>query len=98
MMKRRDVLAIGLAAFAGWALAPPAAFAQGRYPDRPIRLIVPFPPGGVYDAVGRPWAERMKPLLGTVIVENQGGAGRSEERRVGKECQSTCRSRWSPYH
>ena len=77
MMKRRDVLAIGLAAFAGWALAPPAAFAQGRYPDRPIRLIVPFPPGGVYDAVGRPWAERMKPLLGTVIVENQGGAGSS---------------------
>src|SRR3546814_17268865 len=28
----------------------------------------------------------------------QGGLGRSEERRVGKECVSTCRSRWSPYH
>src|SRR3546814_19184004 len=28
----------------------------------------------------------------------QGGPGRSEERRVGKECVSTCRSRWSPYH
>src|SRR3546814_14844860 len=29
---------------------------------------------------------------------NAGGVGRSEERRVGKECVSTCRSRWSPYH
>src|SRR3546814_6997527 len=29
---------------------------------------------------------------------NLGGRGRSEERRVGKECVSTCRSRWSPYH
>jgi tripartite-type tricarboxylate transporter receptor subunit TctC len=45
------------------------------YPTRPIRLVVPFPPGGVYDALGRPWADKMKPLLGTVIVENVGGAG-----------------------
>jgi tripartite-type tricarboxylate transporter receptor subunit TctC len=76
-MNRRDVLALSFAALAGGCLAPAAARAQGRYPDRPVRLIVPFPPGGVYDAVGRPWAERMKPLLGTVIVENQGGAGSS---------------------
>ena len=76
-MNRRNVLAMSFAALAGGCLAPSAAQAQGRYPDRPVRLIVPFPPGGVYDAVGRPWAERMKPLLGTVIVENQGGAGSS---------------------
>ena len=47
------------------------------YPTRPIRLVVPFPPGGAFDAVGRPWAEKMKPLLGTVVVENIGGAGAS---------------------
>jgi tripartite-type tricarboxylate transporter receptor subunit TctC len=47
------------------------------YPARPIRLVIPFPPGGAYDAVGRPWADRVKPLLGTVVVENQGGAGGS---------------------
>src|SRR3546814_11371112 len=35
---------------------------------------------------------------GTVRVELRGHTGRSEERRVGKECVSTCRSRWSPYH
>ena len=47
------------------------------YPSRPIRLVVPFPPGGAFDAVGRPWADKMKPLLGTVVVENIGGGGAS---------------------
>src|SRR5712672_1167582 len=47
------------------------------YPSRPIRLVIPFPPGGAYDAVGRPWADKMKHLLGTVVVENIGGAGGS---------------------
>jgi tripartite-type tricarboxylate transporter receptor subunit TctC len=47
------------------------------YPTRPIRLVVPFPPGGAYDALARPWADRMKSLLGTVFVDNIGGAGSS---------------------
>src|SRR5207302_3334579 len=38
---------------------------------------IPFPPGGAYDAVGRPWAEKMKSLLGTVVVVNIGGASGS---------------------
>jgi tripartite-type tricarboxylate transporter receptor subunit TctC len=49
------------------------AWAQS-FPTRPIRLLVPFPPGGSYDAIARPWADKMKSLLGTVVVENQGGA------------------------
>jgi tripartite-type tricarboxylate transporter receptor subunit TctC len=61
----------------GAALWPRAAFAQASYPERPIRLVVPFPPGGAYDTIGRPWADRMKPLLGTVVVENIGGGGGS---------------------
>src|SRR5262245_66091906 len=77
MMQRRDVLGLGMGALAAGALAPDAAQAQARYPERPIRLVIPFPPGGVYDAVGRPFAERMKSVLGTMIVENQGGAGGS---------------------
>jgi tripartite-type tricarboxylate transporter receptor subunit TctC len=52
------------------------ALAQ-NYPTRPIRLVVPFPPGGAFDALGRPWAEKMKPLLGAVFVENIGGSGAS---------------------
>ena len=39
--------------------------------------MISFPPGGAFDAVGRPWAEKMKPLLGTVVVENIGGGGAS---------------------
>jgi tripartite-type tricarboxylate transporter receptor subunit TctC len=76
-MRRRDVLALGLAAVSARALAPHPAFAQSKYPDRPIRLVIPFPPGGGFDAVGRPWAEKIKPLLGTIVVENQGGGGSS---------------------
>lgn len=45
------------------------------YPVRPIRLVIPFPPGGVYDSTGRPWADKVKPHLGTIVVENIGGAG-----------------------
>jgi tripartite-type tricarboxylate transporter receptor subunit TctC len=50
-------------------------FAQAKYPERPIRLVVPFAAGGVVDAVGRQFAERIKPHLGTIVVENIGGAG-----------------------
>jgi tripartite-type tricarboxylate transporter receptor subunit TctC len=48
-----------------------------NYPARPIRLVIPFPPGGAFDAVGRPLAERMKATLGTFVIENIGGGGSS---------------------
>ena len=63
---------------AGVALATMPRTAQAQtYPTRPIRLVVPFPPGGAFDFVGRPWADRMKPLVGTVVIENIGGGGSS---------------------
>src|SRR6266704_6906446 len=65
---------------AAGAAAVPAVSLIARaqaYPTRPIRLVISFPPGGAFDAVGRPWAEKMKPLLGTVVVENIGGGGAS---------------------
>jgi tripartite-type tricarboxylate transporter receptor subunit TctC len=71
-MDRRDVLKFGLAASA--AAIAPRTFAQA-FPNRPIKLVVPFSAGGVNDIVGRQWAERMKPLLGSVFIENLGGAG-----------------------
>jgi tripartite-type tricarboxylate transporter receptor subunit TctC len=71
-MNRRDVLAAGLASLSAATLLPRAALA---YPDRAIRLVVPFSPGGATDVAGRLWAEKMKPLLGTVMTENRGGAG-----------------------
>ena len=51
------------------------ALAQAKYPDRPIRLVVPFSAGGVVDAVARQFSERIKPHLGTIVVENISGAG-----------------------
>ena len=50
---------------------------QSKYPDRPIRLVVPFAPGGLYDSTARPFVESVKPHLGTVVAENMGGGGGS---------------------
>ncbi len=66
-----------LAAGAAALPAMPRIARAQSYPTGPIRLVVPFPPGGAFDAVGRPWADRMKPLLGTIVVENIGGGGSS---------------------
>ena len=72
-MRQRAVLILGLATIGLW---PHAALAQGKYPDRPVRLVVPFPPGGETDLVGRLWAQGVTPHLGgTVVVENKAGAG-----------------------
>jgi tripartite-type tricarboxylate transporter receptor subunit TctC len=73
-MKRRSALLCSLACWVA-ALATPC-FAQEDYPSRPITMVVPFPPGGVADAVGRPVAEAMgRYLKQSVVVENKGGAG-----------------------
>jgi tripartite-type tricarboxylate transporter receptor subunit TctC len=56
--------------------APLVAQAQGSYPDRPVTMVVPFPPGGVADTVARPVAEALaRELKQSVVVENKVGAG-----------------------
>ncbi len=73
-MNRREVLQVGVGALSATALTPHDVLAQARFPERPIKLLIPFSAGGVTDIVGRRWAERMKGPLGTIYVENQGGA------------------------
>jgi tripartite-type tricarboxylate transporter receptor subunit TctC len=69
-MMRRIFLAAGLVAAAGLAVA------QAAYPSKPITMIVPFPPGGLADIVGRPVAEALgRELAQPVVIENKSGAG-----------------------
>ena len=52
------------------------ASAQDAYPSKPITLVVPFPPGGVADIVGRPFADALSRELKTpVVIENKPGDG-----------------------
>ena len=73
-MNRRDLLQSGAAGLAA-ALVPRGVMAQAGYPDRPIRLIVPRPAGGVVDVIAREWAGKVTKPLGAVYIENMGGGG-----------------------
>jgi tripartite-type tricarboxylate transporter receptor subunit TctC len=66
-MRRRALIAA--------ALAFPAVAQTAWAPTRPVRLIIPYPPGGGTDTLARPWAERMRQKLGQpLVIENRGGA------------------------
>jgi tripartite-type tricarboxylate transporter receptor subunit TctC len=71
-MHRRTLLAATAALATG---TPARAQSAGWAPSRPIRLIIPYPPGGGTDTLARPWAERMRLRLGQpLVIENRGGA------------------------
>lgn len=63
---------------AALALAPAMARAQESFPNRPIRVVVPFPAGGTTDLLARLFAQRLTETMGqSVVIENRGGGGGS---------------------
>ena len=75
-MKRRDFLkAAGAAAIGGFAVTKASAQAAA-WPNKPVKLILPYAPGGATDLIGRPWAEKLSQAFGQpFVIENRGGAG-----------------------
>jgi tripartite-type tricarboxylate transporter receptor subunit TctC len=74
-MQRRTLMTAG--AMLAASLAPALAAAQG-YPTKPVKLVVPFAPGGTTDIIARVLAEKIGAALGqTMVVENKGGGGGS---------------------
>ena len=72
-IKRRDFIILSIAAT---TTVPAATYAADTFPSRPIRLIVPYPPGGGTDIVGRVLGEKLSANLGQpIVVDNRGGAG-----------------------
>ncbi|MBI3068340.1 MAG: tripartite tricarboxylate transporter substrate binding protein, partial [Betaproteobacteria bacterium] len=73
-MNKRSVL-IAIAVLSGALVLPGASCAQG-YPGQPVRIVVPFPPGGGADILARVIAQRLTESLRTqVLVDNRAGAG-----------------------
>lgn len=73
VMDRRTLLGAAAA-----SVVAGSAQAQGSFPDRPVKIVVPYPPGAFNDALGRLVADRMQAALGQPgVVENRSGAGGS---------------------
>jgi tripartite-type tricarboxylate transporter receptor subunit TctC len=75
-MKRRDFLKLsGAAAVSGFSVAKASAQAS-TWPNKPVRLILPYAPGGATDLIGRPWADKLSQAFGhPFVIDNRGGAG-----------------------
>ncbi len=74
-MKPPRAWMLGLLAASVAVATAARAPAQEHYPARAIRLVIPSVPAGVHDMIGRVWAERAKPQLGIIVIDNRGGGG-----------------------
>ena len=73
---RRGLIVAGAGVLAAPSILSSSGWAQGAFPNKPIRIIVPYPAGGQTDGIARVYGEYLGRKLGTsVVVENKGGAG-----------------------
>jgi tripartite-type tricarboxylate transporter receptor subunit TctC len=74
-MRRREFLGLAGATLAAGFSSKAQSQAQS-WPDRPVKLILPYAPGGATDLIGRPWADKLTQAFGQqFVIENRGGAG-----------------------
>ncbi|HEX2542748.1 MAG TPA: tripartite tricarboxylate transporter substrate binding protein [Caldimonas sp.] len=74
----RRAAVLALASLSAACLVPAAVHAQVAYPDKPVRFIVPYPPGGGTDVIARIVQEKFQQTLGQpIVIENRGGAAGS---------------------
>lgn len=74
-MHRRDFVKLGAGAIAGSLAAPAILRAQANWPEKPVRIIVPFAAGGGTDALARPWADKLSQAFRQqFVIDNRGGA------------------------
>ncbi len=72
---RRRVLGLGVGSAAATVFASPALAQGTNWPDKPIKVVVPYAPGGGTDIVARPWMEKLGQAFGQpFVIENRGGA------------------------
>jgi len=73
-MHRREFLALAGATLAAGVSTRAWSQAQS-WPERPVKLILPYAPGGATDLIGRPWADKLSQAFGQqFVIENRGGA------------------------
>ena len=75
MLRREFLGGLGATALAAGHFRPAWAEVAANWPDRPVKLILPYAPGGATDQLGRPWAEALSKAFGQqFVIENRGGA------------------------
>ena len=75
-MKRREFLTLAGAAALSGVASPYVAAQEASWPNKPVKIIVPYAPGGASDIIARPWADKLSQAFGQqFVIDNRGGAG-----------------------
>jgi tripartite-type tricarboxylate transporter receptor subunit TctC len=75
-MKRREFLTLAGAAALSGVASPYVSAQEASWPNKPVKIIVPYAPGGASDIIARPWADKLSQAFGQqFVIDNRGGAG-----------------------